>query len=356
MAIRCKATTRAGCCPGRPRATHCATREIRFRIRATSRLPEELYPTTYIADETVSWLERHAASGNTEPFFLQCSFTDPHHPFTPPGRYWDMYDPGDVMLPPSFHAPHDQIPLLRMIHDELEHASADRSFQRPYAVTEREARESIALTYGMLAMIDDAVGRVLERLQVLGLADDTIVIFTSDHGDWMGDHGLMLKGPIHTSGVVRVPFLWRDPTAPTQGRVCNAIASSIDIASTVLARAGLAPFTGMQGQDLGVVMSGTDIGRSAVMVEQDANTAYLGCDPGVPDPLRVRTMISERWRLSIWSDFDWGELYDLEEDPHEMCNLWSEPQTAALKAGLMEKMARTLIDFQDRSPWPTGLA
>ncbi len=321
-----------------------------------TRLPEALYPTTYIADESIAWLERHAAADDAEPFFLQCSFTDPHHPFTPPGRYWDMYDPDDVVLPESFHAQHDQIPLLRMIHDELAHGKPDRSFQRPYAVTEREARESIALTYGMVTMIDDAVGRVLQRLDDLGLADDTVVSFTSDHGDWMGDHGLMLKGPIHTRGLVRVPFIWRDPAARQQGQVSDKVASSIDIASTVLARAGLAPYTGLQGCDLGQIMAGSGIGRDAVMVEQECNTAYLGCDPGVSDPLLVRSLMAGRWRLTLWRDFDWGELYDLDADPHELRNLWSEPESAGAKAQLMEKMARCLIDLQDRSPSPTGLA
>jgi len=321
-----------------------------------TRLPESLYPTSYIAGETIAWLERHAARESGEPFFLQCSFTDPHHPFTPPGRYWDMYDPADVVLPLSFHAVHDQIPLLGMIHDELRHGSPDRSFQRPYAVNEREARESIALTYGMLSMIDDCVGRILSRLADLGLAKDTVVVFTSDHGDWMGDHGLMLKGPIHYGGLVRVPFLWRDPAAPTTGAVSDAIASSIDIASTVLTRAGLAPYTGLQGCDLGLAMRGLDLGRDAVMIEQETNAAYLGCDPGVPDPLLVRTMISQRWRLSLWRSFAWGELYDLQDDPHELRNLWNAPEAAALKARLMEQMARTLVDLQDRSPDPTGLA
>ena len=320
-----------------------------------TRLPEALYPTTYISEESIAYLERHAAGSAGAPFFLQCSFTDPHHPFTPPGRYWDMYNPDDVVLPPSFHASHNQIPPIAQIHHELTHGTPDRTFQRPYAVTEREARESIALTYGMVTMIDDAVGRVLARLEALGLAANTVVVFTSDHGDWLGDHGLMLKGPIHTSGVVRVPFIWRDPAGPTAA-VCDTLASSIDIAPTVLARAGLAPFNGVQGCDLRPCMAGATLARDSVLIEQESDVGYLGYDPGVPGPLRVRSLISGQWRLSLWSGFAWGELYDLVADPHEMHNLWDAPGSAALRAQLMERMTRALIDNQDWSPHPTGVA
>lgn len=322
-----------------------------------TRLPEELYPTTYIAEETMAWLDRHAGTNRDEPFFLQCSFPDPHHPFTPPGRYWDMYDPDDVVLPESFYATHDQIPPLRLIHEELTHGKPDRTFQRPFAVTEREAKEAIALTYGMVSMIDDAVGRVLSRLESLGLSQDTIVVFTSDHGDWMGDHGLLLKGPIHYAGMVRVPFIWKDPAnGNTPSAVTDTLASSIDIAPTILARAGLAGFNGMQGCDLGPVMNGRAAGRRAVMIEQESDVGYLGFDPGVPGPLRVRTLISGNWRLSVWAGFEWGELYDLENDPQELHNLWDAPACAAQRAALMEAMARELIDRQDSSPHPTGVA
>lgn len=321
-----------------------------------TRLPEELYPTTYIAEETIAYLDRHAARGDGKPFFLQCSFPDPHHPFTPPGRYWDMYRPEDVVLPPSFHAAHDQIPLLSLIHAERAAGRADRSFQRPFAVTAREAQELIALTYGMVAMIDDAVGRIVTRLEQLGLADNTVIVFTSDHGDWMGDHGLMLKGPIHYGGMVRVPFIWADPTRRSMPAVATDLASSIDIAPTVLARAGLAPFVGMQGIDLSPALAGRPLARGAVMIEQETEIQYLGADPGLPGPLAVRTLIDDRYRLSLWREFPWGELYDLRDDPHEMRNLWSAPEAAGVRAGLMEKMARTLIDLQDRAPHPTGLA
>ncbi len=120
-----------------------------------------------------------------------------------------------------------------------------------FACTEQEAREAIALNYGSISFIDDAVGRVLAQLEALGLADNTVVIFTSDHGDFMGDHQLLLKGPIHYRGL--------DPGAASSGairagragRAATRCAGTIDLAPTILARAGVAPFNGIQGRDLG---------------------------------------------------------------------------------------------------------
>ena len=316
-----------------------------------TRVPEALYPTNYIADMTLDYLDQHAKSDGDAPFFIQCSFPDPHHPFTPPGKYWDMYDPADIPLPASF-GQNDLPPVVAHLH-EATRKGADRSWVRPFAVSEREAREIIALTYGMITMIDDAVGRVLARLGALGLAEDTVVLFTSDHGDWMGDHGIMLKGPIHYQGLVRVPFLWADPAAATPQPRVDALSGTIDIASTVLDRARLAPYNGIQGESLLCVMNGGAIdGRRGILIEQEAQVANFGLDR----PPRVRTFVTERWRLSVWGGLDFGELYDLAGDPHKMSNLWSDPAHAAVKAELLEQMVQEMIRLTDRAPLPTAMA
>src|SRR5207248_7762480 len=115
-------------------------------------VPEELYPTRYIADKACEWLDGHAGA-RSEPFFLMVSFPDPHHPFTPPGRYWSMYRPQDMTLPPSFE--HGSRPLARAVAWALaqrESGKVDLAGQSAFAVGEREAREAMALTCGMIAM------------------------------------------------------------------------------------------------------------------------------------------------------------------------------------------------------------
>ena len=331
-----------------------------------TRVPEDLYSTSYVADMTIDYLDKHAAKNSEDPFFIQCSFPDPHHPFTPPGRYWDLYDPDDVELPASFFANQDPPPIAHVRAHQR--AEDQRSPYAPFTVSEREAREIIALTYGMMTMIDDAVGRVVARLDDLGLADDTVIAFTSDHGDWMGDHGIMLKGPLHYQGLLRVPFIWADPQGQGgqkggqkgpgrgNGQRFDGLASTIDIPTTFLDRAGLAPYNGLQGSSLLDTIAdpatASVAGRTGLLIEEDA----LRPNFGYQERPRVRTLVTERYRLSVWSGSDWGELYDLHDDPHELTNLWDDASAAQLKADLIEHLTQEMIAKQSRSPLPSGLA
>ena len=319
-----------------------------------SRIPEELYPTSYVADQTIAFLEERARDPSGAPFFAQCSFPDPHHPFTPPGRYFHLYRPDDVQLPASFHhRPHDQTPVLARMHEELAAGTADRRWVAPYAVTADEARQITAVTYGMVAMIDDAVGRVMKRLAELGLDRDTVVVFTSDHGDWMGDHGIMQKGPLHYQGLIRVPFIWSDPRDAAPGGATQALAGTLDIARSLLMRAGLAPANGMQGQDLNPLMAdGVASSHDGIVVEGQTSRPYLG----LRHQVRVRTFCDGRWRMSLWEGMPFGELYDLEQDPGEIVNLWSDPGHRGRRAELSERMLWKTIELQDRSPFPVGEA
>jgi arylsulfatase A-like enzyme len=316
-----------------------------------TRVPEELYPTSFVAERTIAYLEERAAAATEQPFFMQCSFPDPHHPFTPPGRYWDMYDPDEMTAPETCHPPGAGAPPnVRWMHAQRASGEARTDTPAAFAIDAAEAREAIALTYGMISMIDDAVGRVLASLDRLGLAEDTLVVFTSDHGDFMGDHGLLLKGPLHYRGLVRVPFIWADPRA---GGVANAtrdgLAGTIDIAQTMLDVAGLAGYNGMQGNSLLPAIAGDAPARAAMIVEEDGQRAMFG----FAEAPRVRTLITPTTRMSVYADAAWGELYDLAQDPNESENRWPD---LALRAQHLEQLAQTTLELADRSPAPTGRA
>ena len=314
-------------------------------------LPAELYPTQYVAERTIAYIEEHKRRAPDRPFFVQCSFPDPHHPFTPPGKYWDMYRPEDMKVSPSFHHPsHDQTPILARLHEIFRSGKADREWVGAYAVTEREGQEIIALTYGMIAFIDDAVGQIVAALRRLGLAEDTIVVFTSDHGDWMTDHGIVQKGAMHYQGLIRVPFIWTDPQAPRPGAAASQLAGTVDIARSILDRAGLSGFHGMQGQKLtGIVAEDAASEHDGMIVEQTTQRPWAG----YARPFRVRSFVDARWRITYWSDVEWGELYDLANDPHEVVNLWNEPSARAKKAELAERMLVKTIALQDWAPIQT---
>lgn len=312
-------------------------------------IPEDLYTSAYVAERSEAFLERQDPE---TPFFLQCSFPDPHHPYTPPGKYFHMYDPDDMELPASYDNPNPQ-PTTAHIQARTAAGEINRNSILPFAANPRETKEIIALTYGMISMIDDCIGRVMAKLDALGLGGDTVILFTSDHGDFMGDHGIMLKGPLHYQGLVKVPFIWTDPRDGLGGLRQGELAGTIDIARTILSRAGLAPFNGMQGHDLGPLMRGeVNSLRSGMMVEQDAQRPNFHFD----GPIRARTYLTKRWRLSRYMGSSFGELYDLENDRAEMRNLWNDPGHGEIKGDLIAGMVMAMIENQESSPHPTDFA
>ena len=315
-----------------------------------TRIPEELYPTSYVAERAIDYLENYARTDRSKPFFLQCSFPDPHHPFTPPGRYWDMYDPEEMTLPPSFHAGEWPVPPhLQQLYDERSAKKANREGQRVFAVTEREAREAIALTYGMITMIDDAIGRILKRLKALGLDAKTVVIFNTDHGDFMGDHQLVLKGALHYQGLVRVPFIWSEPSAQDKALVNDGLCGTLDLARTILDRAGLAGFNGMQGVSLLSAVNGKETGHDALLIEEHQRRGYMGFE----NNFRARTLMTGDYRFTLYEGAPWGELYDLRNDPLELRNLWEDSSSRAIRHDLTEELARKLMELADTSPLAT---
>jgi arylsulfatase A-like enzyme len=310
-------------------------------------MPEELYPTTYVTEQTLIRLHRFSREPQ-EPFFLACSFPDPHHPFTPPGYYWGLYQPADVPARGCWHLPEARRmpPPLRWLQEQRHEEPLAPSIPGPFACTVREAREAIALTYGMIQMVDDAIGRILDRLEQLGMAENTVVIFTSDHGDFMGDQGLLLKGPLHYDGLIRVPLIWREPKSRSSRRI-RGLASTLDIAATVISRAGLEPYNGIQGSSLIPLMEGENgDGRECVLIEDESDGRCVGAQ----GRLKVRSLVDGRFRMTLYSNQDWGELYDLHEDPEEHVNLWNDPSYSVVRGHLAEMMAEQMIAASETSP------
>jgi arylsulfatase A-like enzyme len=185
------------------------------------------------------------------------------------------------------------------------------------------------------------------------MRQNTVLIFTSDHGDHLGDHRLLLKGAEQYQSIVRVPFIWSDPQASELPARTDALASTIDIPATVLDRARIEPFSGMQGRSLAPVLeNGSGAVRESVFIQYD----HQASSPGASAPPRVHTLIDDRYRLSVFHGMPWGELYDLVDDPGEFSNLWDDSAHAATRARLMERLVRAEIEHVDRVPLPTRRA
>ena len=310
-------------------------------------VPEDLYPTAYVTQQTISFLERQRDA--TRPFLAVCSYPDPHHPFTPPGAYFDLYDPKDIPLPASFDDAHTD--SMRQYRRMKKSQGVQVAQMAPWAPTAEQFREMAACEYGMISMIDDGVGRVLAALEASGHADDTVVLFTSDHGDMFGDHGVMLKAAMHYEGCIRVPLLIASP-----GRspgVCTSLVSSLDLAQTILELAGAEEYLGMQGTSL-VPLLDDPAGRvrDHVLVEEDEMFDLIGGGR----PLRMRTLVTDEARITLYRGETDGELFDLQRDPEELHNLWSQRDARTLRAEMTERLAHRLMDYGDGSPRPRAMA
>ncbi|MFP8879253.1 MAG: sulfatase-like hydrolase/transferase [Myxococcota bacterium] len=299
-------------------------------------VPESLYSTTFVTEQSVSWLEDQR--GTDEPWFLQCSFPDPHHPFTPPGDWWDAHDPAAMPIPDSFDDPLEDAPRhLRLIQN----LKPGRNPVQMFGPTREQVQHARAAEYGMIEMIDDGVGKVLAALERSGTADDTIVIFTSDHGDMFGDHGLMLKGWMHYQATLRVPLVIALPHA-TPSR-SQSMASSLDLAQTVLDLCGLDPYDGMQGASLRMLLEDpSEAVRDHVYIEDDnPNFRRMKVLPA-----KARTLITEAGRITRYASGE-TEVFDLKADPDEMKNLAGKPEGRDRRAHLTERLADALIQYSD---------
>ncbi len=306
-------------------------------------IPEELYPTAYVRDRAVDYLQ--SRTDTDQPFFAFVSFPDPHHPFNPPGRYWDMYSPDDFAVTLPYASHQNPTPPMQWLYQTQQEGNAQFSPQTAMMIDDQQAREAMALTAGMITCVDDAVGVIMACLRDTGQFDNTVVCFNSDHGDYLGDFNMLLKGSLPFRGITRVPFIWSDPSDRT-ARSTNALGCTIDIGQTILERADLAPYFGVQGRSLLDSVKGEDLDREDLLIEYNDGMARLG----FTEPPRVRALVSDRWRYTIYAGQDWGELYDLEHDPLETHNLWDSAEHTTVRARLAERLNHHLARQMDESP------
>ena len=289
----------------------------------------ELHSTNYVTERTLDWLSE--PSRTDKPWMLWCSFPDPHHPLTPPGEWFHRHRPEDMVLPGSRHDPLDDAPA---------HLQGFRSIHPCGFGDDTLLSQAIAATYGMVEMIDDGIGRIVARLDELGCREDTIIVFTSDHGDMMGDHGLFLKDFMHYRGTLQVPMLIDAPgRSPAR---TDALASSIDLCPTILDLCGVRAFDGIQGQSLTPILedAGAKV-RERVLIEDDIATITSRL---TPFPAKTRTVITEQYRYTRNSKGE-EQLFDLGADPDEMNDL--KRVDAPARADMLEHLADALIAADD---------
>ncbi len=296
-------------------------------------IPEEYHYNTWIAERTNALLDRYAADGDN--FFLWASFFDPHPPYLAPKPWDTMYDPDKLTIPeaaPGEHA--NNPPHFGLTQTERPDFSAWKETGQEihgyhsHLLPEAERKKLVATYYGMVSLLDKYIGRILDRLDELGLADDTIVVFTTDHGHFFGQHGLQAKGGFMYEDLIKLPFLVRYPGHVPTGRVSHAMQSLVDLAPTFLSFAGIPIPHAMTGVD----QSDVWVGRKSEARD------YIVCEfRHEPTTIHQKTYVDRRYKLTVYYNRAYGELFDLEEDPGELRNRWDDSAFAALKSELLLK-------------------
>jgi len=305
-------------------------------------LPDEMHYTTWTGERTVALMDE--AQDADKPFMIWSSFHDPHPPYIVSEPWASMYDPHD--MEPGGYTPgehqrnpdHFRYSVQEHHPDYWQEACRDQGaihgsgFQGGY---DREAlKKDMACYYGMVSFMDKEIGRILDALDERGLTETTLVVFTTDHGHFLGQHGLTQKAIHHYEDLLKVPYIVRYPGQVPAGGVSSDLQNLVDLPRTFLSAAGMEPPIHIQGIDQSPSWQGKGAVRQASITENHHGYTRF----------HMNTLVTQRYKLTVHSDSDQGELFDLEADPNELKNLWDDSAYQDLKRDLLLQYARTRMN------------
>jgi arylsulfatase len=302
--------------------------------------------TAWCAEKAIHFMEANAKANR--PWMFLVDIFDPHHPFDPPKayleRYLGMLD--DIPLPAYRPGELNDKPRYQRIHHEG--ASGKKDWFAYSGMTEKDHRLLRAAYWAMVDVIDAEVGRLLEALKRTGQRDNTLVIFMSDHGELLGDHGMYLKGPYFYDVSVRVPLIVSMPGTVKGGRRLSTFVELVDLTPTLLEAAGLENYPGIQGRSAWGLLTGnqSDIThRNDVYCELYETSLKHGGKGAQATMLRTR-----EHKLVVFHGEQTSELYDFKQDPGEHDNKWVDPAYRAVKSELLLKLCNRMVETVDPLP------
>jgi len=286
--------------------------------------PEELSHTAWVADRTIEFIRQH----RDQPWLAIAGFYPPHPPCNAPRRWLDLYAP--AKLPPRLRREGEMDDKPRMFQNMA---------RRLAGHTETEWNECRAYYYAMCSMVDFHCGRILDALRELGLLDDTLIVFYSDHGDSRGDHGLIAKHATNYDAVVRVPCIFRLPGRIPAGRQLDALVESVDLMPTVLEAVGAEIPQGVKGKSLwNLITAGTDEGKDSVLIEHKQ-----------PGGHNIKTLVTAE--LKYWVNHIGEEvLFDRANDPDEFVNCARDPDYRDPLEMMRRRLIAKLLEAEDDLP------
>ena len=284
-----------------------------------------------VTEFTNELLEKFAAEGKQdgEPFFIWSNFWGPHTPCFVPEPYYSMYNPEDIPEEPNFCETWQNKPF---VHDLVE---------RLWGLREggwEGWREIVARYWGYCTMIDDLVGMMTAKLEELDLLEDTMVVFTTDHGDQMGAHRLLEKGCFGYEETWRLPLIATHPDCENPGSVSDEFVYLFDLMPTVLEMAGV---------DIPDEIDAQSILPNILGRDEPTGRDHVYCEfAGHLFPSSFRMVRNRRYKL-IWNQTQISELYDLKHDPYELNNIIDLPEVEAVKRKLLDVMREDMVRTED---------
>jgi arylsulfatase A-like enzyme len=298
-----------------------------------SGVPLEAHSSTWITDRAIEFL----AGVGEEPFLLNVSFPDPHHPFSPPAPYDSMYDAIEPPVPHRVEGENEAKPGPWPAGMTGRPFPNDGGAHHHAEMSEPTLQQIQRHTYGMITLIDDCVGRLLAALTERGLDRTTLIVFTSDHGDFLGDHWFVFKGQAPCRSLLHIPLILFEPGAAPG--VVDAPGSNVDVMPTILDRLGL---------EIPADVQGVPLPRPGEAASRP--WAYEAGWSKASPSWHHQTLYTADWRLSLYPNLEAGELYDLQADPHEHRNRWDDTSCAAARASLLLQLGFAMGQAEPQRP------
>jgi arylsulfatase A-like enzyme len=310
-------------------------------------IPPELHDSTWVAERSAKWI---LDQPKDSPWCCWMQFQDPHNPIVCPEPWFTRAAelplvpfpgarPGEFDNKPAFYR--------KAFNGDWSHFDDGHGVPCAYAVPELDANAKTALqaTYGMIEFLDDRIGWTLAQLEKSGQLENTIVVFTSDHGEYHGHHGFWYKGLPAYEDAQRVPLIvWGGGVLPHHS---DAVVNTLDTAATFLAMAGVSQPPFMQGRDLGPILMGE---------QQHFEPDHTFVENMATSRVYQLTLVTRTHKLVVYRDSADGELYDLASDPDQFRNLWNEAQFADLRSELILEMIREQLRSQGSRQIRTAFA
>lgn len=302
------------------------------------------HSTPWTADRAIDWL-RHGRN-TTKPFCSWVSFPDLQHPYDCPEPWSLLHDPKHIDLPEHRTLGPQALPWWHRSALDREgvssdaHASQARVKNQTSDQSDTTLRKIIANTYGKIAFIDDQVGRLMNVLAEQKLSKNTHVFYLSDHGDWLGDHGLTLKGPLFYDCLLRVPMIWHGPDVP-ENRVNYEPVSTLDLSASLMDLAGVEPQLQQHGKSLLLLLDS--------QAKRDFALSEWELLPGQIDAkVSLRSVRTRTYKLTKDMNSGHGELYDLLADPNELNNLFDNPSNTDVRIRLESYLMQRTQDVHSQ--------